>query len=159
MTSEVFKLKGLSKQVKNDYIKDTEERLEARMVKEAEEKALKEAEEKARLEAEEQERKEAEEKVVAEAVAAIEVEAKAKAGAKEEAHIVEEEATKGTEVTLTQDESSNSNLAPLVLKTLEELRKEQQLVRPRLDQQDSVNSNIQILLAQLLQRMHPPPNP
>lgn len=59
MTSRVFKLKGLSEQVRNDYIREAEERLEARLVKEAEEKTLKEAEEKARLEAEEQARKEA----------------------------------------------------------------------------------------------------
>ena len=49
MTSEVFKLKGISEQVRNDYIRDAEERLEARVVQEVEEQARKEAEEKARI--------------------------------------------------------------------------------------------------------------
>ena len=48
MTFEVFKLKGLSKQVRNDYIREAEERLEARLSREAEEKERLEAEEKAR---------------------------------------------------------------------------------------------------------------
>ncbi|XP_050915850.1 uncharacterized protein LOC127130944 [Lathyrus oleraceus] len=158
MTSEVFKLKGLYEQVRNDYIREAEERLEERLAKEAEEKAHQEAEEKERLEAKELERKEAKEKVTAEAAAA-KAEAKAKADAEEAAHIIEEEASKEKEVSLTQCESSNSDLSPLVLKTLEELQKEQQLVRARLDQQDSINSSIQTLPAQLLQRMPPPPNP
>ncbi|XP_050897402.1 proline-rich receptor-like protein kinase PERK12 [Lathyrus oleraceus] len=53
MTSEVFKLKGLSKQVRNDYIREAGERIEARLARETEEKAHQEAEEKARLKAEE----------------------------------------------------------------------------------------------------------
>lgn len=39
MTSEAFKLKGLSEQVRNDYIREAEERLEARLAREAKEKA------------------------------------------------------------------------------------------------------------------------
>lgn len=127
MTYEVFKFKGLSKQVGNDYIIGAEERLEARMVKEAkekarqeaEEKAHQEAEEKARLEAEEQARKEAEEKVAAEA-AIVE----AKADAEEATHITVEEAAKSTEFSLTRSESSTSDISPLMLQTLEELQKE-----------------------------------
>ncbi|KAI5397716.1 hypothetical protein KIW84_063511 [Lathyrus oleraceus] len=64
MTSEAFKLKGLSEQVRNDFIRDARIRLQTRLAREAEEKARKEAEEKARLE-EEQRIREAEEKVVA----------------------------------------------------------------------------------------------
>lgn len=43
MTSEIFKMKGLSKQVINDFIRDAKERLEARMTKEAAVKAKREA--------------------------------------------------------------------------------------------------------------------
>lgn len=53
MTYEVFKLKGLSEQVRNDYIREAKERLEAHLVKDAEEKAREEAEEQARREAKE----------------------------------------------------------------------------------------------------------
>ncbi|XP_050876471.1 eukaryotic translation initiation factor 4 gamma-like [Lathyrus oleraceus] len=161
MTSEAFKLKGLYEQVRNDFIRDAGIRLQTRLAREAEEKARKEAEEKSSLE-EEQRIREAEEKVVIEAVAAtiaVEAEAKAKAEAKEAAHIVVEEAAKLSVDALTQGEKSTSGFTPLVLKTLEELQKEQQVVRARLDHQDSVNTNIQILLTQLLQRMPPPPNP
>ncbi|KAI5442359.1 hypothetical protein KIW84_011437 [Lathyrus oleraceus] len=161
MTSEAFKLKGLSEQVRNDFVRDDGVRLQARLVREAEEKARKEVEEKACLE-EEQRIKEAEEKVADEVVAAAaaaEAEAKAKAEAAEAAHITVEEATKASADALTQGEQSNSGFAPLVLRTLEELQKGQQVVRARLDHQDSVNNNIQNLLTQLLQRMLPPPNP
>ena len=92
----------------------------------------------------------------AEAKATTEVAAvEAKANIEEAARTT----VKTIEVALTRGESSHSDLAPLVLKTLEELQKEEQLVRTRFDQQDSVNSSIQNLLAQLLQRMPPPPNP
>lgn len=124
ITSEVFKLKGLSEQVKNDYIRETEEKLEARLAKEAEEKARQKAEEKERLEAKEQARTEAKEKASTEDAAA-KAKAKAKADTKEAAHIAVEEVAKAKEVALTQGESSNSDLSPLVLKTLEELQKEQ----------------------------------
>ncbi|XP_050896846.1 eukaryotic translation initiation factor 4 gamma-like [Lathyrus oleraceus] len=157
MTYETFKLKGLSEQARNDYIRETEKRLEARLVREDEERSLKEAEEKAMQEAKDQARKEVEEKAVAEAATAAEAEAKAKV--EETTRIATKEDAKATEVALTQGESPNSNLASLVLKTLEELQKEQHLVRARLDQQNSVNSSIQNLLAQLLQRMPLPPNP
>ncbi|XP_050909541.1 uncharacterized protein LOC127123359 [Lathyrus oleraceus] len=133
MTYEVFKLKGLSEQVRNDYIREVKERLEARLAIEYEEKSRQEAKEKARLEAEEKARKEAEEKAAAEAAAAAEAKAKAKADVKEVTHIDVEEAAKAKEVALTQGESSNSDLAPLVLKALEELQKELQIIRAGLD--------------------------
>lgn len=50
MTSEVFKLKGLSEQVINDHIRGAEERLEARLAQQAEERSKKEAEERAKKE-------------------------------------------------------------------------------------------------------------
>ena len=118
MKSEVFKLKGLSKQVRNDYIRGAKERLKTRLVQEAEEKARKEDEEMAKIEAEERAILEAEKAVAAEA------EAKAKANAKEVDCPAAEEAAKTSEVTLTRGESSTSDLAPLVLRTLEELKKE-----------------------------------
>ncbi|XP_050888486.1 eukaryotic translation initiation factor 4 gamma-like [Lathyrus oleraceus] len=121
MAFEDFKLKGLSEQVRNDFIKDAGERLQERLVRVVEEKASREAEEKARLE-EEQRVREAEEKVVAEAAAAAaEAEAKAKADAEEASHIAAKEAAKANTGALNQGEKSNSSFAPLVLKTLEEL--------------------------------------
>lgn len=51
---------------------------------------------------------------------------------------------------MTQGESSTTDLAPLVIRTLEELQKEQQLVRARLDKHDQVNTSFQRLLAELL---------
>ncbi|XP_050895621.1 eukaryotic translation initiation factor 4 gamma-like [Lathyrus oleraceus] len=140
MTYEAFKLKGLSEQVRKDFVRDVGVRLQARLVREAEENARKEAKEKARLE-EEQRIREAEEKDDVEATAtAVEAEAKAKAEAEEEARIVIEEAAKDNVDALTQGEQSNSSFSPLVLKTLEELQKEQQVVKARLDHQDSVNN-------------------
>ncbi|XP_050895600.1 uncharacterized protein LOC127102243 [Lathyrus oleraceus] len=153
MTSKAFKLKGLSEQVRNNFIRDAGITLQARLAREDEEKARKEAEEKARME-EKQRIREAEEKVVA-----AEAEAQAKAGAKEAAHITAEEAAKASADALTQGEQSNSGFAPLVLKSLEELQKEQHVIQARLDHQDSVNTNIQNQLTQLLQRMPPPLNP
>jgi hypothetical protein len=47
----------------------------------------------------------------------------------------------------------------MVLQTLEELKNDQKELRARMDKQDTVNDNIQNMLAQLLQRMPPPPNP
>lgn len=140
MTSEAFKLKGLSEQVRNDFVRDAGVRLQARLVREAEEKARREEEEEARLE-EEQRVREAEEKAVVVAAAA-EAEARAKAEAEEASRITAEVAAKASVDALTQGEQSNSGFTPLVLKTLEELQKEQQIVRARLDQQDSVNNNI-----------------
>lgn len=144
MTSKVFKINGIYEQVRNDYIRDTEKRLEARLTHEAEEQARKEAKEKAKIEAEERGRLEAEEKFVAEA------EANAKADAEEADRIAAEEIAKTSELALTQSESSTSDIVALLLKNLEEHQKEQQLVRARLDQQDLVNSSIQSLLGQLL---------
>lgn len=121
-----------------------------------------EAEEKDRLE-EEQRVREVANKVVAEAAdaaaAAAKAEAKAKVNAEEAARIAAEEAAKASADALAQGEQSNSGFTPLVLKTLEEMQKDQQIVRARLDHQDSVNNNIQNLLTQLLKRMPPPPNP
>jgi hypothetical protein len=154
MTSEAFKLKNLSEQVRNDFIRDAEARLQERLAREAEEQARREAEERARQE-ELQRVREAEAKALADVVAAAEAEAKAAAEA--EVRHAEESASRVEPDALTQGESST--FVPLVLKTLEDLQKEQKEVRARLDQQDSVNVNIQNLLTQLLQRMPPPPNP
>ena len=44
MTSEAFKLKHISEQVRNDFIRDAEARLQERLAREAEEQAKKEAE-------------------------------------------------------------------------------------------------------------------
>ncbi|XP_050876668.1 uncharacterized protein LOC127080390 [Lathyrus oleraceus] len=112
-----------------EKIKDVGIRLQARLAIKAEEKARKEAEEKARLE-EEKRIREAEEKAVAEAAAA-EAEEKAKAETEEATRIVVEEAAKASADALTQGEQSNSGFAPLVLKNLKELQKEQQVVRAR----------------------------
>ncbi|XP_050909033.1 eukaryotic translation initiation factor 4 gamma-like [Lathyrus oleraceus] len=143
-------------------LQDAGIRLKARLAREAKEKAKKEVEEKALLE-KEQRIREAEEKAAVEtasaATATVEAEAKAKAEAEEASHIAVEEASKARDDALTQVEKSNYGFAPLVLKTLEELQKEQQVVRARLDQQDSVNMNIQNMLTQLPQRMPPPPHP
>ncbi|XP_050909633.1 eukaryotic translation initiation factor 4 gamma-like [Lathyrus oleraceus] len=131
MTSEAFKLKGLSEQVYNDFFRYAGVRLQARLVREAKEKAKKEAEEKARLE-EEQRIREAEEKAAVEVVATVaaaEAEANAKAKVEEAARIAAEEAAKASADALTQGEQSKSGFAPLLLKTLEELQKEQQVVR------------------------------
>ncbi|XP_050896664.1 uncharacterized protein LOC127103452 [Lathyrus oleraceus] len=132
MTYEAFKLKGLSKQVRNDFIREAGERLQARLARETEEKTRREAEEKTRLEEEQRER-EAAEKAAAEAAADAEAEAKAKADVEEATHIAAEEAAKARNDALTQGEQSHSDFAHLVLKTLEELQKEQQIVRARLD--------------------------
>ncbi|XP_050896898.1 eukaryotic translation initiation factor 4 gamma-like [Lathyrus oleraceus] len=160
MTSEAFKLKSLFEQVRNDFIRDAGIRLQERLAREAEERARKEAEEKSHQE-ELQRIREAEAKVVTDDVAAnaAEAEAKAKADSEEAARIAEEAAAKANADALTQREHSNSDFVPLVVKTLEELQKEQQVVWARLDQQDYVNINIQNMLSQLLQRIPPPPNP
>ncbi|KAI5399197.1 hypothetical protein KIW84_064542 [Lathyrus oleraceus] len=145
ITSEAFKLKGLSEQVRNDFIRDAKIRLQEHLAREAEERERQEDEEKARQE-EFQRIKEAEAKALADVAA--EAEAKAKAAAEEAARLAEESAANTRNDALTQGEAST--FVPLVLKTLEELQKEQQVVRARLDQQDSVNVNIQNMLSQLL---------
>lgn len=111
MTSKAVKLKGTSEQVRNDYIGGAEERLEARLAQKADERAMKEVEERARKEAKER------------AVAA-EAKAKARVNAEETARIVVEETVKTFEVAMTQSESSKYDPVPMVLKTLEEHRKE-----------------------------------
>ncbi|XP_050897719.1 uncharacterized protein LOC127104582 [Lathyrus oleraceus] len=90
--------------------------------------------------------KEETEKAVAEAEAREKAEAEATLAA-EAARKAAKDADKASEVALTQGESSTSDLAPLFLKTLEDLQKEQQLVRSILNQQDQVNSSIHNLLA------------
>ncbi|XP_050889737.1 uncharacterized protein LOC127095031 [Lathyrus oleraceus] len=105
MTFEAFKLKGLTEQVCNDFIRDAGMRLQARLAREDEEQAWKEAEEKAPLE-EEQRIREAEEKAATEA--AVEAEAKAKADAEEAARIAAEEVAKAMADILSQGEKSNS---------------------------------------------------
>jgi hypothetical protein len=120
MNSKAFKLKGLSEQVRSDFVRDAGVKLQARLVREAEEKARREAEEKARLE-EEKRIREAAKKTVD----AAEAEAKAKAEVEEAARIIVEEVAKASADALTQGDKSNSGFTPLVLKTLEELQKEQ----------------------------------
>jgi hypothetical protein len=155
MTSEAFKLKNISEQVRNGYIRDAEARLQERLAREAEarrleeERLAREAEEEARR-LEEERAKEAEAKALADAAAAAEAEAQAAAEAEAKAAAEAQQA-------LTQGESSS--VVPMVLQTLEELKKDQKELRARMDKQDTVNDNIQNMLAQLLQRMPPPPNP
>lgn len=122
MTSEAFKLKGLYEQVRNDFIREAGERLQERLAREAKERARREIEEKARLEKEQRVR-EAAEKAAAEATAATE--AKEKAYVEEAPHIAAKEVAKSRDTALTQGEKSHSDFAPLVLKTLKELHKEQ----------------------------------
>jgi hypothetical protein len=98
MTSEAFKLKHISEQVRNDFIRDAEARLQERLAREAEEKARREEEERAREE-EIQRTREAEAKALADAAAAAEAEAKAVAEA--EAKAAEKQHA------LTQGESSS----------------------------------------------------
>lgn len=112
MTSEAFKLKHISEQVKNDFIKDAEARLQERLAREAEEEAR---------QAEIQMAKEAE----AKALAAAAAEAEAKAAAEAKARAAEEQSA------LTQGESST--VIPTVLKTLEELQKDQKELKARMD--------------------------
>jgi hypothetical protein len=163
MTSKAFKLKHISEQVRNDFIRDAEARLQERLAREAEarrleeERLAREAEEEARRLEEERAReaeilraKEAEAKALADAAAAAEAEAQAAAEAEAKAAAEAQQA-------LTQGESSS--VVPMVLQTLEELKKDQKELRARMDKQDTVNDNIQNMLAQLLQRMPPPPNP
>jgi hypothetical protein len=88
MTSEAFKLKNISEQVRNGYIRDAEARLQERLAREAEEKSRRLEEERLAREAEEEARrqeeeraKEAEAKALADAAAAAEAEAQAAAEA------------------------------------------------------------------------------
>ncbi|XP_050890346.1 uncharacterized protein LOC127095740 [Lathyrus oleraceus] len=98
MTSKAFKLKSLSEQFRNDFIRDAEARLHESLAREAEEQARKEAEEKSREE-EIQRLKEAEAKALADAATAEAeakdaAEAEAKAAAEAEARRVEESASR-----------------------------------------------------------------
>ncbi|XP_050919388.1 uncharacterized protein LOC127136920 [Lathyrus oleraceus] len=97
---------------------------EERLAKEAKERARKEAEDKVRQE-EHQKIKEAEAKALADDDDAAEAEAKAKAAAEEAARLAEESAARVRNDALTQGESFT--FVPLVLKTLEELQKEQKI--------------------------------
>ncbi|XP_050908976.1 uncharacterized protein LOC127122725 [Lathyrus oleraceus] len=118
MTSEIFKMKGLFEQLRNDFIRGVKERLEDWLAKEAVEKAKREATKKAAKEIAEK----------------VDTEAAAKEKAEQEAAKVAQKAAfdKATEFSLTQVESSIADLSPLVIRTLEELHKEQ-LVRARLN--------------------------
>ncbi|XP_050909934.1 eukaryotic translation initiation factor 4 gamma-like [Lathyrus oleraceus] len=84
--------KGLFEQVRNDFIRDAELRLQERLAREAEERARKEAEEKARQE-EIQRIKEVEAKALAEAAVAA-AKAEAKVVAEVEARLAEESANR-----------------------------------------------------------------
>lgn len=117
MTFEDFKLKDLFEQVRNDFIREAGERLQARLAREAKEKTRREAEENAHVE-EEQRAREAAEKAIARDA---EAEAKAKVDAEEATHIVTEEAAKARNDTLTQGEKSHYDSTSLVLMALEEL--------------------------------------
>lgn len=108
----------LSKQVRNDIIKGDEEKLEAHLSKEAVQKVEWEAAEKAEREAVEANAREAAEKVVAEVATREQVEAALAAKAAQKST---RDAEKTTEVALTQWESLTTDLAPLVIKTREEL--------------------------------------
>ncbi|XP_050875545.1 eukaryotic translation initiation factor 4 gamma-like [Lathyrus oleraceus] len=137
MTSEAFKLKGLSEQVRNDFIKNAVIRLQERLAREVEERARKEAEEKVKQEELQRIKEDEAKALAAAAAAAAAAKAQAKAAVEAEARLTEESTTRVEQDALTQGESST--FVPLVLKTLEELQKEQQEVRARLDQQDSVD--------------------
>ncbi|KAI5418243.1 hypothetical protein KIW84_042751 [Lathyrus oleraceus] len=139
----------ISEQVRNDFIRDAEARLQEKLAREAEKEARRQEEERVR-QAEIQRAKEAEAKALADAAAAAEAEAQAAAEA-------EAKAAAEAQSALTQGESST--VVPMVLQTLEELKKDQKELRARMDKQDTVNDNIQNMLAQLLQRMPLPPNP
>lgn len=105
-------MKGLSGKVRNHFIRSAEERLEARLAMEATEKAEREAVEKVAKKDAEKESAEADakEKVEQEAEAAMIAKATQKAAF-----------MKVTKVALTQGDSSTTDLAPLVIITLEEL--------------------------------------
>lgn len=148
-------VEGLSEQVRNDFIRGVEKKLEVWLTQEVVEKAEREAAEKATAEAA---AREAAEKVTVEAAtrAKAEVEAVMVVEASQKTVEVVE---KTNEVALTQGESSTTDIAHLIIKIMEELQKEHQLVRVKLDKQDQVNSGIQSLLTEFFQKMPPTPNP
>jgi hypothetical protein len=152
MTSEAFRLKSISEQVRNGYIRDAEARLQERLAREAEARRLEE--ERLAKEAEEEARRLEEERLAKEAEILREKEAEAKALADAEAQAAAEAEAQQA---LTLGESSS--VIPMVLQTLKELKQDQNELRARMDKQDTVNDNIQNMLAMLLQRMPPPPNP
>jgi hypothetical protein len=159
MTSESYRLKSISEQVRNGYIRDSEERLQERLAREAEAKRLeeerlaREAEEEAKRLEEERLAKEAELLRIQEAEAKAQADAEAQAAAEAEA-----------QQALIQGESSSA--IPLILNTLKEIKQDQQEIkkdqnelRARMDKQDALNENIQNMFAMLLQRLPQPPNP
>ncbi|KAI5398948.1 hypothetical protein KIW84_064355 [Lathyrus oleraceus] len=159
MTSESYRLKSISEQVRNGYIRDSEERLQERLAREAEAKRLeeerlaREAEEEAKRLEEERLAKEAELLRIREAEAKAQADAEAQAAAEAEA-----------QQALIQGESSSA--IPLILNTLKEIKQDQQEIkkdqnelRARMDKQDALNENIQNMFAMLLQRLPQPPNP
>ncbi|KAI5402748.1 hypothetical protein KIW84_050378 [Lathyrus oleraceus] len=159
MTSESYRLKSISEQVRNGYIRDSEERLQERLAREAEARRLEE--ERLAREAEEEAKRLEEERLAKEAelLRIQEAEAKAKADAEAQA-AAEAEAQQA----LIQGESSSA--IPLILNTLKEIKQDQQEIkkdqnelRARMDKQDALNENIQNMFAMLLQRLPQPPNP
>ncbi|KAI5436346.1 hypothetical protein KIW84_022718 [Lathyrus oleraceus] len=159
MTSESYRLKSISEQVRNGYIRDAEERLQERLAREAkarrleEERLAKEAEEEARRLEEERLAKEAELLRIKEAEAKAQADAEAQAAAEAEA-----------QQALTQGESSSA--IPMILHALKEIKQDQKEIkqdqnelRARMDKQDALNENIQNMFAMLLQRLPQPPNP
>ena len=149
MTSESYRLKSISEQVRNDYIRNAEARLQERLAREAEARRLEE--ERLAREAEEEARRLEEERAREAEILRIK-EAEAQAAAEAEAQAAAE-----AQQALTLGESSS--VIPMVLQTLKELKQDQNELRARMDKQDTVNDNIQNMLAMLLQRMPPPPNP
>ena len=152
MTSEAFRLKNISEQVRNGYIRDAEARLQERLAREAEARRLEE--ERLAKEAEQEAKRLEEERLAKEAEILRQQEAEAKALADAEAQAAAEaEAQKALIL------GESSSVIPTVLQTLKELKQDQNELRARMDKQDTVNENIQSMLAMLLQRMPPPPNP
>ncbi|KAI5444842.1 hypothetical protein KIW84_013212 [Lathyrus oleraceus] len=159
MTSESYRLKSISEQVRNGYIRDSEERLQERLAREAEARRLEE--ERLAKEAEEEAKRLEEERLAKEAELLRIQEAEAKAQADAEAQAAAEAAAQQA---LTQGESSSA--IPLILNTLKEIKQDQKEIkqdqnelRARMDKQDALNENIQNMFAMLLQRLPQPPNP
>jgi hypothetical protein len=150
MTSEAFRLKGISEQVRNGYIRDAEARLQERLAREAEARRLEE--ERLAKEAEEEAKRLEEERLAKEAEILRQQEAEAKALADAEAQAAAEAEAQQA---LTQGESSTA--VPMILQTLKDLKEDQNILRDRMDKQDTVNENIQKMLAMILQKL--PQNP
>jgi hypothetical protein len=150
MTSESYRLKSVSEQVRNGYIRDAEARLQERLAREAEARRLEE--ERLAKEAEEEAKRLEEERLAKEAEILRQQEAEAMALADAEAQAAAEAEAQQA---LTQGESSTA--VPMILQTLKDLKEDQNILRDRMDKQDTVNENIQKMLAMILQKL--PQNP